>query len=228
MHGDARSMAAMIQGLFAEEITSRAGTVSDVFAQGSRLMLRSILPRIKDVGPKDKVQGGVALRANQRELWVHPYVFRQVCSNGAVWAQAMQSQYITDLDVRSPDEVAPELREAIRCCAAGEAFTQAARQMRAARRVSLSGAGSLISIMHSLPPSTVGQVLELFFAANDRTAFGLGNAITATARETADEDLRWRLEELGGGVFANPPGRPPRLSSGKRLDAPELVASSAT
>lgn len=218
MHSDARSMAAMIQGLFAEEIASRGGTVSDVFAQGSRLILRSVLPKIKEVGRKDKIQGGVALRANERELWVHPYVFRQVCSNGAVWAQAMQSEYISDLDVRSPEEVAPQLREAIRCCAAEKAFTQAAGQMRAARGISVSGAASLLAVMHSVPPNTVALVMQMFFAANDRTAFGLGNAITATARETTDEDLRWRLEELGGGVFAISNACPPHLSSGKRRE----------
>lgn len=212
-----RTTAAMIQTVFAEQIAARQGTVTDVVAQGGRLLLRSILPDIREVGAQDRVQGGVALRSNGHEAWVNPYVFREVCSNGAVWAQSLQSHYVMDLDERSPDEVLPELREAIQTCASAEAFAQAAHQMRSAKHVSLSATRSMVSILHSLPPSIVAQVMRMFFAEGDKTAFGLGNALTATARDTPDEDLRWRLEELGGGVFASATGRPPSGSTGNRV-----------
>ena len=46
------------------------------------------------------------------------------------------------------------------------------------------------------------------------------NAVTATARDTRDPDLRWRLEEFGGGIpallkptGAAPATRPPRHES---------------
>ena len=44
------------------------------------------------------------------------------------------------------------------------------------------------------------QILNLFFAARDRSQFGLANVITAVARDVQDPELKWDLEELGGGI----------------------------
>ena len=48
--------------------------------------------------PGDRVQGGVALRATEDDVWVHPYVFRQVCTNGAIIARATQTLHIEPSD----------------------------------------------------------------------------------------------------------------------------------
>ena len=48
--------------------------------------------------------------------------------------------------------------------------------------------------------------------ADDRTAYGVMNAVTATAREAGDAGMRWEMEELGGAVVARVdpcgPGKP--------------------
>ena len=41
-----------------------------------------------------------------------------------------------------------------------------------------------------------------FMREKDRSPIGLMNAVTSLARDTRDPDLRWRLEEFGGGVLA--------------------------
>jgi hypothetical protein len=43
--------------------------------------------------------------------------------------------------------------------------------------------------------------LDQFFRDGDHSRFGLGNAITAVARDTEDPNVRWDLEELGGGLL---------------------------
>ena len=208
MFTDDRITTAMVKALFAEEIGALNGTVSDTFDDGERLFVRSILPGVEEVRSTDRVQGGVALRMSGGEARVHPYVFRQVCSNGAIMAQAIETRHVADFDVRGPEQVLPELREAIQACASREAFTVAAQQMRSAQDARVDLAISFLPLLSRFPTSLVTQIMGRFFNVRDRSAFGMANAMTATARDMSDPELRWRLEELGGGVFA---GRKPRF-----------------
>src|SRR5258708_34355995 len=73
-----------IHDLFTQEITRARGTVSDTFDDEKHLFLRAILPDVREVRPRDQMQGGVALRATEQEIRVHPYLFRQVCRHAAI------------------------------------------------------------------------------------------------------------------------------------------------
>jgi hypothetical protein len=47
------------------------------------------------------------------------------------------------------------------------------------------------------------DAIQVRFARSaDRTMYGVMNAITALARDIADPQARWRLEEAGGGMLA--------------------------
>ena len=199
-----------IREAFENELAAVGGAVSDAFDDGSHLFLRSILPASTDVRPGDRVRAGIALRASGRQVLVHPYTFRQVCSNGAILAQAVQTRRIER--VEEPDlpwiaaERLEEVREAVRVCAAPEAFITASQQMRTAAELEADQVimAMTFQITHSprhIASGLVTQILSRFSDDRDRSAFGLMNAITATARDTRDPDLRWRLEELGGGVL---------------------------
>jgi hypothetical protein len=186
------------------------GKVSDTYDDGRRLFLRSIMPSVREVARGDKVQGGVALRVAGPDVLVHPYVFRQVCKNGAIIAQALESRRLERVeDFVSPETVdafLDEVEEAVRACAALEAFAGAAEGMRSARAVDSDLALNLLPVLARLPRDMAAQlysdVLERFTAQRDRTAFGLMNAVTAVARDTRDPEARWRLEEFGGGIPA--------------------------
>jgi hypothetical protein len=226
MFTDDRMTTATVKTVFAEEIVALGGTVSDTFDDGKRLFVRSILPAVEEVRAKDRVQGGVALRSNGGEAWVHPYVFRQICSNGAIMAQAIETRHVADLDVRGPEKVLPELRKAIQACAAREAFTVAAQQMRTSQGAQVDLALSLMPFLSRFPTSLVTQIMRRFFEDRDRSAFGLANAMTATARDTSDPELRWRLEELGGGILAGQSRLPRRDGRAARRREVALAASS--
>jgi hypothetical protein len=58
------------------------------------------------------------------------------------------------------------------------------------------------------------MVLRRYFNDGDRTVYGLMNAVTAVARETPDPELKWRLEEFGGGVPSDDPDPMPVLDGG--------------
>jgi hypothetical protein len=219
---------AHIHTLFAEEIHAAGGKVSDTFDDGRRLFVRSILPALTEVRPGDRVQGGVALRACEGQVWVHPYVFRQVCSNGAIVAHAVQSRHLADLDVRPAEEADEAVREVVRCCCAAEAFTTAAAEMRSAGSSEIDAVLTLMPFLarHGGAHTSrlLAEILGRFFGDGDQSRFGLMNAVTSQARDTSDPELRWRLEEFGGGV---PVLRAPDRPSGqaRRVVQRELVGA---
>lgn len=200
-----------IQAMFAEEIAARGGRVSDSITKGRLLFLRSILPDMQEVQRDDRVQGGVALKSNGVKAWVHPYVFRQVCSNGAIMAKAIETRQVVDLDSRDPELAIYELRETVSACAAPEVFHEAARLMRSSRSSFADLALNMLPMMRRFPSSLFSNIMQSFFEDDDHSAFALGNAITAAARDADDPEVRWDLEELGGGIFADPGPQEPRL-----------------
>jgi hypothetical protein len=218
--GDRLSTAEILD-VFIGEIIARDGRVVDTFHDGARLFTRSILPLIKEVRPQDRLQGGVALKALAGEVWLHPYVFRQVCRNGAIMAQSLQTRHFTDADLWDPDQAERLLREAVEACCAEEVFTQNTADMRSAQDVEADLALNLLPHLAHLGARVAGQfvsqILERFFEAPDRSRFGLMNAVTSVARDTRDPVLRWNLEELGGGIPALKPPR--RLPGGAAAGA---------
>src|SRR5438874_7593391 len=122
MFDDSTLSTEQISEIFSDEIAAAGGNVHDRWDDGSRLFMRSTLPQIKEVARGDGVKGGVAIRASDGGISVHPYTFRLVCTNGAIHARAVQSQQIIMSDEMPAIEAEVELREAIRACCAPEAF----------------------------------------------------------------------------------------------------------
>ena len=190
--------------LLSDEVARCGGGVSNVCDDGTRLYARAVLPATHEVGPGDRLQGGVALRADDAEIAVHPYVFREVCKNGAIFAQVVGTRVIRR------DEcdfvVLPQVAEAVGACCRDEAFAEATAQMHSAQNAPANMVLNLMPSLSKLPPeyvqSFLRRVMAQFNGERDRTRYGLMNAVTATARETRDPELRWRMEELGGAVAA--------------------------
>ncbi len=76
--------------------------------------------------------------------------------------------------------------------------------MRSAREVQADAVLMMIPMIARLPRAMAVRLLttimDRFNEQGDNSRFGLMNAVTSVARDTRDPDLRWRLEELGGGV----------------------------
>ncbi len=223
MRSVVHTSAAMIKAAFTEEIAVQQGSVIDTFEDGERLFLRSLLPqRVDEVRPKDQVQGGVALRSNGNDVFLHPYVFRVVCTNGAIMAQATQTRHLADLPLLAPEEALPMLREAVEACCEPEAFTTAVRDMRSAAARAVDFGLTVLPLLSRLPAASRMQVMQevlgRWSAAGDTSAFGLMNAVTALARDTRDPELRWDLEELGGAIAALRPATVSPGSAGRIVE----------
>jgi len=200
-----------IRAIFAEELSDAGGFVSETFDDGGRLFVRSLLPWVQEVRPQDRLQGGVALRAIECDVWVHPYVFRQVCRNGAIQAHAIQTQHLENDDSLPAERVGDALREAVRGCCLEGVFAVAVNEVRSAVDSGVDLALNVIPFLSRFPGSLSGssqtesvrifsEILFRFSGGPDRSRFALMNAVTSVARDTRDPEIRWRLEELGGAI----------------------------
>ncbi len=208
---------AEIKTILSSEIVGAGGTMSDCFDDGARLFARSILPWVSEVRPQDRVQGGVALRATENDVWVHPYVFRLICRNGQIMAQTLQSRQIVFGDTFSPEHAAELIREAVRACSEKDVFSVQAEKMRVLPRSPVDYMLTMLPLLAMLSPAIRATILmdvgQRFESGSDRSPYGVLNAVTSLARDTQDPELRWRLEELGGAVLDNrltAPRRPRR------------------
>jgi hypothetical protein len=198
---------------FASEVRSLGGYIADRFADGDRLFMRAVLPLTDDVTPGDTINGGIAIRVAASAIFVHPYTMRQVCTNGAISAHATQSvriDRVTHDGILIPsyeiDATLVRFIDAIHGCAAPEAFRQATDDMRAAVHTPFNLGISFLQALDGLQPTMrralMRVVLDRMGRDDDQTMFDYMNAITATAREADDPEVRWCLEEIGGTVMA--------------------------
>lgn len=199
----------LIRSTFEDTIAKHGGSVRETFETDDRLIMRATLLRADDVTEGDTVNAGVAIRCAGATLEVHPYVFRQVCRNGQIAAQSVASIRISRCaEWRTSDasDVLIDMVQAVNQCAMGDAFPDSVNEMRAAA-VTPGTMDMLLSLLPLLPslsehPEITRAIMNQYAAGEDDSVFGILNAITATARDTEDPEMKWSLEELGAGVPA--------------------------
>jgi hypothetical protein len=216
----------IIQAIFTDEMSQIRGTLKDVFNDGKRLFARSTLPRNRKVAPRDWMQAGVALKATDEEICIHPFIFRHVCTNGAIMTHTLQTRQIDRIHCREPHETISAVREVVRECAAEEIFATSLDQIRSTRETQVDFVLNLMPMLSRLADDDAARLLHEIMKRHmneHQSQFGLANAVTSLARDTKDPDLRWRLEEFGGGFLSVLPRTPPSdghaLCSEKRMRA---------
>jgi hypothetical protein len=208
-----------IAATVADQLALVGGVVSDRFDDTRRLYLRGILPMQKEVRPADVVEGGVAVMTCKERIEVHPYLYRQVCRNGAVMPQLGKRRCIERVPLSASseaiDEVLDELREAVSSSSVPAVFSRGVGQFASAIHAMADFAILSLLLQSSVPRTRhrqlYAEIEERFLTNDDHSMFGLINAVTSVARDERDPELRWRLEELGGGVAAT---RLPRVKPG--------------
>ena len=220
-----------IRTIAEDELTRVNGTISDCHNDGTRLLLRAIVPEARHVRPKDAVQGGIAMAVAGPRICVHPYIVHQVCRNGAIMVQALETRVVERLESQVPaDEVNGlifRLRAAISECLSPAAFGVAVDQVRSATR---QPASSVLHVILRLSlaseardPVLLRRIEQRFRQAGERTVFGVMNAVTSVARDQHDPKVRWCLEELGGSVPAllHPASKPDGSAAYPRIQKRE-------
>ena len=201
--------AADIAAVFEEECIARGASAVDCHCDDRRLIARAVFGPELAVRPGDVTRGGVAIRADGPMLLVHPYTWRQVCSNGAIAAQVLGTSHAERVEVEEAlvssvyvGGALDALRAAIGHCADPARFTESVEQMRGATEVSAAIAIALLP--HILRAEgnhqreVIMAVLDRQMGAADPSAYGVFNAITSLGRDSSDPERRWRLEVAGG------------------------------
>lgn len=198
-----------ISALFIDEVYAMGCVEPEVYDDGVRVFARAVHRRPVEIRLRDVVLGGVALRVMGDSVDVHPFVFRQVCTNGASMAEALQSQRVRRVDVAAPSELITaaldDVRAAIQACGDPAAFADAVGMMRGAARQPVGMTMAMLSLLNEMrrrDAALFAEIFERFEREQDRSAFGLMNAVTSIARDTLDPEHRWRIEELGGTLLA--------------------------
>src|SRR5437016_3236431 len=105
-----------IERIVREEAAAQGGIVHEFLSDDGRLYARTINTPISEVAPGDAVQAGVAVRAIWADVWVRPYVFRQVCWNGAIVASSEDAEEFELASKGTIEEQEKYLRGAITAC----------------------------------------------------------------------------------------------------------------
>ena len=198
-----------IGAIFAEECTALGATAIDTYEDDRRLFQRAVITQAEDVLPGDPIRGGVALRATGPRVDVHPYTWRQVCTNGAIVVRATDTVHVDRIEVETVATsaafvggVVDELRRAIQACANPRYLVQSTEEMRGAAAIEAEGMLSRLSHLLRMNDGEreqyVSIVLDRFEQGSNRSAYGVVNAVTSVARDTKDPEVRWQLESLGG------------------------------
>ena len=198
-----------IGAVFTEECTSLGATAIDTYEDDRRLFQRAVVTPGVDVRPGDPIRGGIALRAVGSAVDVHPYTWRQVCTNGAIRATTTDTFRVARIEVEAVSASAAfvgdfvaELRRAIQTCADRRYLVESRDAMRGAAEMEaeamLSMLPHLLRMRGDEREHLVSMVLGRYEEDIDRSAYGVVNAVTSVARDTEDPALRWRLEQTGG------------------------------
>ena len=190
--------------VFSEEIAQLNGTVASSHCSKRFLFLRALVPLRGEVRENDQIRHGVAVRAREGQLTVHPYSFREVCTNGAIHVLNVSSQQFDLHDEAASDgETEYFFREAIQASASPEAFERNLDDMRETVTLPVRMFLAMASLKSfESHPVLIENIMTRFLQTKERTGFQFMNAVTSVARDESDPEKKWKLEEFGGGVPA--------------------------
>jgi len=203
MHGIAGMSAREIRDIFEEETQKAGGTLRKCSNFRGWFYGRSVLPRLSEIMPGDQVQAGVEIKATQRSISVCPSIFRLVCSNGTIVTEQIPARDLSDTDTMAHDDIVWKLRKSVQECCKEEVFGGVVATLRRATNQHVGEVpGNLLQsvALFRLRGRLATEIARRFNTSDDRSRYGLMNAVTSVARDSDDPDLRWNLEKLGGDV----------------------------
>jgi hypothetical protein len=151
---------ARVLAVFAEEVRARRGEVTQTFDDGKRLFSRAVLRHLAEVGPGDQVSGGVAIKATGDGVWLYPYTFRRICSNGAIAARTLEERPIADPHPQQPELVLEAVRSTVEACCKAEVFTRTVAEMRKGREAMATDLLLLVLPLLSRSSDLVSELIE--------------------------------------------------------------------
>lgn len=198
-----------IWSAFALKLTELGGELGRSTAHSGRLYAYGVLPQFLEVAGEELHEGGVALRASADEIWIHPYIVRQARVNGAIVAQLLQANPILPSEDAASDSFKRQIAEAVGLCSSEATFRAGIERIELARDQAGFGPTHVMDLFvhlnDRLASRVLRRILRRFASERDYSAYSLMNAVTSTARDSDDPELRWQLETIGGEIASPPP-----------------------
>lgn len=193
-----------------------------------RLYIKAVTERIAlEVKKGDIVQAGIVISNSEvgcGSVKVEPMIFRLVCSNGLIAADASMRRYHVgrmtsegDLateffrdETRQADDKAfwMKVRDTIDGAFRQDVFERIVSRMRIAANEGISNdpivAVEVVEKKFGLQTTERNGVLKHLLSGGDLTKWGMVNAITRAAEDVPDYDRATELERLGGAVLELP------------------------
>lgn len=190
-----------------------------------RFYLKAVNPKIAgEVKVGDEIQAGVVISNSEvgaGSLKVEPFLFRLICLNGAIRDEMATRKYHVGRKASGSDEAAfafytdetrmaddraffLKVRDTVRAAFDMAFFRKGLDEMKRAAgiRVDLAPAAVVELLEDHLRESERGRVLEAYIQGNDRTVYGVANAVTLASQDVESYDRATELERLGGLILA--------------------------
>jgi hypothetical protein len=186
---------------FSAAIKGARGELKNRIVNPRGAYCRAALPLKEEVQRRDVLHHGAALRMHPRRVEVVPYVFRQVCSNGALCAHSGAADGRSIADHTTEAEIAAFVASATATAASAESFHSCLQDVRAGLLSRSDLPLNLLSFVKRLGSDFEEFVLEMLLKEMGqqpevRTRYDAMNLVTAAAREVRDPELKWRMESL--------------------------------
>jgi hypothetical protein len=186
---------------FSGAIESAHGEMKNRIVKPRGAYCRAVLPLKEEVKRRDMLHHGAALRMHPRQLEVVPFVFRQVCSNGAIWSHNADAFSLQITDATAEGEIVEFVESSTASAASAETFQSCLAEIRAGitRRIDI---GLVVTSMFrsrgaEMDDTALMLVLaEMLNQPEASTRYDAMNIVTAAAREVPDPELKWRMESL--------------------------------
>jgi len=194
----------------------------------TRMYVKIVLPDMeKPVTPKvgDVIRGGAIIQNSEvgaGQLGVWPYTDRLSCTNGAVHTEYGQGQrhvgrriemedgeawdLYSDATLKLDDEAFfAKVRDTLTGVLNEQVFDRIVADMQELAGIEVRNAPQAVEILserHGFSDGEQKSLLDNLMIEGDRTAWGLVNAVTRTARDHENADRQVELEKLGGQLVA--------------------------
>jgi hypothetical protein len=200
-------------------------TVESAEITERRMYIKVVNPRIQtEVVPGDIVQSGIVISNSETGMGsvsVMPMVFRLMCSNGMIRADAGQRRvhvgrvnevddnyvlYRNETVLANDKAFIMKLQDVVRSTADAVHFERIVNTMRDARDAKITGdVPAVVQIVAKTHRITEGEgkgVLDHLIRGGDLSLYGVANAITRQAHDIDSYDRSTELEMIGFNVLA--------------------------
>jgi hypothetical protein len=186
---------------FSGAIESAHGEIKNRIVKPRGAYCRAVLPLREEVQHRDVLQHGAALRMHATMLEVVPFVFREVCSNGAIWAHS-GAAFSLPIDESSTEvKIARFVAESAGTATSADTFQSCLAEVRTGMTKRADLGLLMMSIFRSPRAGVEEFALDMVLSAMrqlppESTRYDAMNIVTAAAREVPDPEVKWHMESL--------------------------------